>query len=557
MTAIQIDGSKQIRDLTVGNVQIATGANIALNKLEKIPLVIDGSKVPIADQTYGGFKITNLGPAVGDNDAATLGQVKAWMNGFDVKASCKAATTGSETYSLSGGSVTNLASTTVDGVTLVFGDRLLIKNAPVAGTAGVPDVGISGSTAPGNGIYKVTSTAGNLGVQRADDADTAGNTAVIGGADVTAGMTTWVTEGSALVQDTQWVLTTNDPVIALGTTQLTFSNMSSSPLTFSGGLSKSGNQVTRLDFTGGDVTTTGNGVIANIVSGAVTFAKMANLAANTVIGNTTGSPAVPTAVSLLSTPTASAVVQRDANANGRFNNIIENFFPITSGSTGGLTTLAVTTPKTIRVTGVAGHTITMPAANSGGMLLGQQYVIINRSTAAIAINASGGGLILSMAANSFTTATLTDISSTAGVWDFAYSSAGGTGTLNAITVQTQNGFQGTASGSPTSDITLQTTVTSGKMIKASSGALVAATAGVDYIDPTVGVVTRETPLETPSGGVSAFTLAYPPKVGTEHVYLNGLLQDAGGQDYSLSGNIVTFSLPYPAPGDKIRVSYLK
>lgn len=67
--------------------------------------------------------------------------------------------------------------------------------------------------------------------------------------------------------------------------------------------------------------------------------------------------------------------------------------------------------------------------------------------------------------------------------------------------------------------------------------------------------------ETPSGSVNGsnvtFTLADTPVSGSEHVYLNGLLQESGsGNDYTISGTTITMAAA-PLSGEKIRVSYRK
>lgn len=71
------------------------------------------------------------------------------------------------------------------------------------------------------------------------------------------------------------------------------------------------------------------------------------------------------------------------------------------------------------------------------------------------------------------------------------------------------------------------------------------------------VVVRETPSGTVNGTNTTFTLANTPVAGTEHVYLNGILQEAGsGDDYTISGDAITYGVA-PASGDIVRVSYLK
>lgn len=70
-------------------------------------------------------------------------------------------------------------------------------------------------------------------------------------------------------------------------------------------------------------------------------------------------------------------------------------------------------------------------------------------------------------------------------------------------------------------------------------------------------VVRETPTGTVNGSNTTFTLASTPVAGTEHVYVNGLLQDVGsGNDYTISSGTITFGTA-PASGDKIRVTYFK
>ncbi|HEY1170226.1 MAG TPA: hypothetical protein VGH19_02545 [Verrucomicrobiae bacterium] len=125
------------------------------------------------------------------NHAATKAYVDALAGGgADPKDSCRVATTANVDLATGG-------PLTIDGVALVSGNRVLVKN----------------QTAPEeNGIYVVQSGAWI----RASDADADPK--------VTAGMYCFVIEGTAN-GDMGYVLTTNDP-ITLGTTGLTFAQFS-------------------------------------------------------------------------------------------------------------------------------------------------------------------------------------------------------------------------------------------------------------------------------------------------------------------------------------------
>lgn len=70
------------------------------------------------------------------------------------------------------------------------------------------------------------------------------------------------------------------------------------------------------------------------------------------------------------------------------------------------------------------------------------------------------------------------------------------------------------------------------------------------------LVIRQTPSGTVGGGNLAFTLLVDPVANTEQVFLNGILQEPGGEDYSISGRNVTF-VTAPETGDRLRVSYVR
>ncbi|HOM04370.1 MAG TPA: hypothetical protein PLU67_02630 [Candidatus Kapabacteria bacterium] len=68
-------------------------------------------------------------------------------------------------------------------------------------------------------------------------------------------------------------------------------------------------------------------------------------------------------------------------------------------------------------------------------------------------------------------------------------------------------------------------------------------------------VCREVPSGTVNGSNTNFALASIPISGTEMVFVNGILQNAGsGNDYTISGNTITFAQA-PKTGDVILVTY--
>jgi hypothetical protein len=154
-----------------------------------------------------GNNITGLADPVNPQDAATKAYVDAARTGLDVKASVRAATTGNITLS---------GTQTIDGVSVISGDRVLVKDQ---------------TTASQNGIYVVA--AGSW--TRSSDCD---NTP---GTEVSSGMFTFVEEGTINGQS-GWVLITTG-TITIGTTALSFSLFTvSSSIAAGAGIIKNGNQ---------------------------------------------------------------------------------------------------------------------------------------------------------------------------------------------------------------------------------------------------------------------------------------------------------------------------
>jgi hypothetical protein len=166
-----------------------------------------------ADQSMGGFKLTNLGAPTAANDAARKTDVDTAVTGVDAKDSAVVATTANITLS---------GEQTIDGV-LTSASRVLVKNQ---------------STASGNGLY--LSAAGAW--TRTTDTDTATEI---------SGMFVWIQQGTTNA-NTAWVLTTDDP-ITLGSTSLSYTQFAGPGVFTAGdGIDLTGNQfdVVVTDFAG-------------------------------------------------------------------------------------------------------------------------------------------------------------------------------------------------------------------------------------------------------------------------------------------------------------------
>ena len=162
-------------------------------------------------------KITNLTDPTNPQDAANKRYVDSAVVGIDWKPSVRLATTAAITLA------TGLENgDTLDGVVLVTGDRVLVKNQ---------------TDATENGIYVVAASGAPA---RSSDADTA--------AEITASFAVFVEEGTVNT-DSGWTLT-NNGAVTVGTTALSFTQFTGlGQITAGAGLTKTANT---LDVIGGD-----------------------------------------------------------------------------------------------------------------------------------------------------------------------------------------------------------------------------------------------------------------------------------------------------------------
>ena len=198
----------QVRDFSQTTGQRTATSAISNFDTQVRTSSLDQMAVPQADLNMNGKKLTGLAAAVSGTDAPTLSQVQGLIDTGTNKSSVRAASTANVTLASPGA--------TIDGVTLVSGDRVLLKNQ---------------TTGSENGIWIWNGAAAAM--TRATDADIS--------AEVRGGLSVWVNEGTVNA-DTRWVLTTD--TVVLGTTSLTFvQDFAASATTAGAGLTATGGHI--------------------------------------------------------------------------------------------------------------------------------------------------------------------------------------------------------------------------------------------------------------------------------------------------------------------------
>jgi hypothetical protein len=529
------------------------------------------------------YKGINLVNPTNPQDAATKSYVDATKQGLDVKDSVRVATTGNITLS---------APQTIDGVSVIAGDRVLVKNQ---------------TTASANGIYVVNAGAWT----RSADADS--------NADVTSGMFTFVEEGTTNA-DSGWVLTTNNP-ITLDTTALAFTQFSGAGQVEAGaGMTKTGNtlnvitaDVNRIVVNPDNIDLAASGVSA-AQYGATGF-NIPNITID-AYGRTT----LAANRDLFGTPLANLVFASPDGATGA-----PTFRGLVAADIPNLPASKITTGQLLNARGGTG--LDTSAAANGTLLIGNgsgfTLATLTGTANEIAISNASGSITIEIANTYIGQNTITTLGTiTTGTWqgtavgvgfggtglstyavgDLLYASAattlakltavatgsvllsngvttapqygkvvidttagvshitgilrpvnGGTG-LNASAAANGQLLIGNGSGFALANLTAGT----GISIANASGTITISANATDSV-LVANYVVREAPTGTPNGVLTTFTLAATPVAGKEMVYVNGILQNSGtGNDYTIATNTITFLAgAIPQTGDIIRVTYLK
>lgn len=374
---------------------------------------------------------------VAATDAANKQYVDSVAQGLDVKQSVRAATTvaGTLASSFENGDV-------IDGVTLVTGDRILIKNQ----ASGIE-----------NGIYTVNVSGAPT---RAVDFATSANV---------SGAFTFVEEGT-VNDDNGWVCTNAAVTAVVGTDSLSFVQFSGAGQIIAGaGLTKSGNT---LD-------------VGQNATGAI-------------------------------------VVNADDIAWNPDNSTLE-----ITGSGPGTARIKDNGVSTAKI---AGGAVTVDKLSDLRLTAG----------AGLSLNYAAGRVrsdntVVSVSASSIS---LTDDST------------------NFVEVDATGTVSSNVSGFTSGRVPIGTVVTAGGSISTVNDKRA-------WLDVETGTlsnsnfVDKETPSGTINGSNVTFTLAFTPVSGSEHLYLNGVLQKPGaGNDYTISGATITYNNA-PQTGDVLLASYRK
>lgn len=283
--------------------------------------ILNDMAVPTSAYSFNSQRLTSLANPTTSQDAVT----KIYADSGSYHPGCRVATTGTETYTISGGSVTAISGTTIDGISPAVGERILVKDAPASS-----GVGTVGSTVPANGIYSVTANTTNLTLSRVPDMS---SSSPVGSP-----------AGSAVI-------------VTAGTANAASSWKVASPAVLT-------------SFTYG---TTGISWVADIVAGTG-LARTGNTLSVSAVPlsslTTTGSPSATTYLTGLAVwTTLNQVVVPDV---------------ITTSSA---TSLTLTTASTVYVfTGSAAAAWTLPAVSGN---TGESLTLVNRGSATVTVSRAG------------------------------------------------------------------------------------------------------------------------------------------------------------------------
>lgn len=236
--------------------------------------LLNGTYLQLSGGTLTNFLTLHADPTSALH-AATKQYVDSIASGIKYKESVRAATTANITLS---------APQSIDGISVIAGDRVLVKNQ---------------TTASANGIYVVAAGAWT----RATDADSAG--------ELNGGTTVWVNEGSTQA-DTGWTVT-NDGTVTIGTTSIVWTQTSGlGQISAGAGLTKTGNTLNIGTASASRIVVNADNI--DLASSGVTPGTYTKITVDTYGRATVGATATPADIG--AQPSSTYLTNLDALGNG-------------------------------------------------------------------------------------------------------------------------------------------------------------------------------------------------------------------------------------------------
>lgn len=232
----------QISPGTIADLQIQAAAGIQTSKLQ------DGANLAFLDGTrpftgvtnFGGFRVSNIAQPVSGSDAVNLSYLNTLNLGMTLKTPVRVASIASFGGTYSAGVLTIPSTTTLDGLTLAVGDRILVRVE---------------ATSANNGIYTYTSATT---LTRSTDFNSGGANGNIQMGDFIIVDDGSTYRGQAFILTEPFNFT---PPIALGTTGLTFTAYGNpGQLTQGNGIQIIGTTITAVALPNSGVQVLGSGI---------------------------------------------------------------------------------------------------------------------------------------------------------------------------------------------------------------------------------------------------------------------------------------------------------
>jgi hypothetical protein len=542
-----------------------------------------------ADLPFASHKITGLADGVNPQDAVTKAQLDAMAAGVDIKASVRVATTTNITLS---------GTQTIDGVALSIGNRVLVKNQTTASQNGIYVVASSAWTRATDADASVEVTSGmfcfvEVGTTNANsgwilstpDPIVLGTTSLTfvqfsGAGSITAG-NGLTQSGSTITLGTPGSLTatSTNAVQTSSHTHAIDSSIARSAITVTGGTGLSG---------GGALT--GNQVISlnthNHQSAGAAGGQLDHGLALTGLGDDDHTQywndargdakiathaAVKTAHGLVTPTAASDFMIASASGTWAKKTLAETKTILGLGSAayvatttfepaGAVSTHAALTSGVHGMTGPLGTAAYSASGDFASAGHNHSYMVMGiGSQATPSIRVSGDETVGLFSPDAFQLGVAVNNATVAIFTSTGINLNGKTITNGSMAYSLLSGVPATFAPSAHNHDDLYYTKSQIDVGLGDKLDTIYFYSEMAYYTPTARYIAREVPTGLINGSNAAFTIAFRPNAGSEHVYVNGILQNGASNDYSINNTtkVITFVAgSIPQTGDTLLVSYI-